>query len=49
MRVSVQLILEKLKGGGRYDAAGAQMKSATMQQALLKLKNAIDGYFDAED
>ncbi len=47
--VNVQLILEKLKGGGRYDSAGAQLKSATIQQALLKLKNAIDNYFDLED
>ena len=47
--VNVQLILEKLKGGGRYDSAGAQLKSATIQQALLKLKHAIDSYFDLED
>lgn len=47
--VNVQLILERLKGGGRYDSAGAQLKSATMQQALLKLKDAIDHYFDVED
>lgn len=47
--VNVQLILERLKGGGRYDAAGAQLKSATMPQALMRLKNAIDNYFDAED
>ena len=47
--VNVQLILEKLKGGGRYDSAGAQLTSATIQQALLKLKHAIDSYFDLED
>ncbi len=47
--VNVQLILEKLKGGGRYDSAGAQLKSATIQQAHLKLKHAIDSYFDLED
>lgn len=46
--VNVQLILERLKGGGRYDSAGAQLKSATMQQALLRLKDAIDDYFDVE-
>ncbi len=44
--VNVQLILEKLKGGGRYDSAGAQLKSATMQQALMKLKDAIDSYIN---
>jgi c-di-AMP phosphodiesterase-like protein len=44
----VQLILEALKGGGRYDAAGAVVKSG-MQQALLMLKDAIDNYLDPED
>ena len=47
--VNVQLILEALKGGGRYDAAGAQLKASTLQDALLKLKQAIDNYLDPED
>lgn len=47
--VNVQLILEKLKGGGRYDSAGAQIKSASIQQALMKLKDAIDSYINVED
>ncbi len=47
--VNVQLILEQLKGGGRYDSAGAQLKSASMQQALMKLKDAIDNYINVED
>ena len=46
--VNVQLILEQLKGGGRYDSAGAQLKSASMQQALMKLKDAIDNYINVE-
>jgi c-di-AMP phosphodiesterase-like protein len=46
--INVQLILEALKGGGRYDAAGAVVKSG-MQQALLTLKDAIDNYLDPED
>ena len=46
--VNVQLILESLNGGGRYDAAGAIVKNG-MQQALLMLKDAIDKYLDPED
>ncbi len=47
--VNVQLILEKLKGGGRFDAAGAQVKSSNIKQVLLRLKEAIDEYLDPED
>ena len=46
--INVQLILESLNGGGRYDAAGAVVKSG-MQQVLLMLKDAIDKYLDPED
>ena len=44
--VNVQLILEKLRGGGHYDAAGAQVEAESMQDALVMLKGAIDGYLD---
>ena len=43
-KVNVQLILEKLHGGGYFDAAGAQMKNVTMTKALTMLKGAIDEY-----
>ncbi len=46
--VNVQIILEKLRGGGHFDAAGAQV-TATMQDALIQLKAAIDEYFDGTD
>ena len=45
--INVQLILESLNGGGRYDAAGAQVKD-TIQATLLKLKQAIDEYINPE-
>ena len=44
--INVQLILEKLRGGGHYDAAGAQVEAKSMQDALVMLKGAIDGYLD---
>ena len=42
--VNVQLILEKLNGGGHFDAAGAQLPEADMNAALAQLKEAIDTY-----
>ena len=47
--VNVQLILEKLNGGGRYDAAGAQVKGTGVADTLYKLKEAIDEYINPED
>lgn len=43
---NVQVILEKLGGGGHYDAAGAQMNGLTMTEAQDKLKEAIDTYIN---
>ncbi len=43
---NVQVILEKLGGGGHYDAAGAQLGGYTMAQAQEKLKEAIDNYIN---
>lgn len=42
--INVQLVLEKLGGGGHFDAAGAQMKNVTLAEAVEKLKGAIDEY-----
>ena len=43
--LNVQLILEKLHGGGHFDVAGAQIRGISMQTALEQLKAAIDAYF----
>lgn len=40
--VNVQLILEKLKGGGHFDSAGAQIVGASIDSALSQLQSAID-------
>ena len=45
--VNVQLILEKLNGGGHFHAAGAQMSGKNMKEALIRLKAAIDEYLDS--
>ena len=45
-QINVQLILEKLDGGGHFDVAGAQVENISMQDALVMLKGAIDEYLD---
>jgi c-di-AMP phosphodiesterase-like protein len=39
---NVQSILERLGGGGHFDAAGAQLRGVTMEQAKEKLQEAIN-------
>ncbi len=46
--INVQLVLERLGGGGHFDSAGAQIKNVTLIQALERLKNAIDTYLGVE-
>lgn len=43
--VNVQLILERMGGGGHFDSAGAQMSDGSMHDAVVRLKSAIDSYF----
>ncbi len=43
-KINVQLILEKLDGGGHFDMAGAQVKHATVNEVFEMLKGAIDEY-----
>ena len=42
--VNVQLILEKLNGGGHFDVAGAQVPSSSVVSVLRELKSSIDDY-----
>jgi c-di-AMP phosphodiesterase-like protein len=45
-KVNVQLILEKLGGGGHFDSAGAQVAATDTREVLSKLRDAIDQYLD---
>ena len=45
-KINVQLVLEKLGGGGHFDMAGAQVNTATIAEVSAKLKDAIDDYLD---
>ena len=44
--INVQIILEKLGGGGHSTVAGAQIEDITIDEAKEKLKNAINEYFE---
>ena len=43
--VNVQLVMEKLGGGGSQSTAGLQVRGASVEQVMLDLKNAIDVYY----
>ena len=44
--VNVQLLMERLGGGGNHSAAGAQLKNTTPEEADKLITDAIRGYFD---
>jgi len=46
--VNVQMVLEKLGGGGSMTIAGAQVPNVTLEQAVNKLKEAIDAYKESD-
>lgn len=45
-KVNVQLIMEKLGGGGHLTMSAAQLKNDTVEEVIKKLKNEIDYYFE---
>ena len=45
-KVNVQLILEKLNGGGHFDVAGAQVASSSVPNVIEQLKRSIDDYLE---
>ncbi len=47
--VNVQIVLEKLGGGGNRSTAGAQLKGKTTQETLVELLGAIDSFFAEEE
>ena len=40
------MIIEKLGGGGHFDAAATQIKDVSVNEAFTQLKEAIDDYAD---
>lgn len=47
-KINVQLILERLHGGGHFDVAGAQVVNESVMNVLETLKSSIDEYFESE-
>lgn len=45
-KVNVQIIMEKLGGGGHLSMAGAQLKDVNIESARQSLLEAIDEYYD---
>ena len=43
-KINVQIIIEKLGGGGHFDASATQLKDVSVNEALTMLKDAIDEY-----
>ena len=44
--INVQLILERVGGGGHYDVAGAQVEGTDITAVIARLRAAIDEYLD---
>ena len=44
-QVNVQLLMERLGGGGNHSAAGAQLRNTTPEEADRMITEAISGYF----
>ncbi len=47
--INVQLIMEKLGGGGHMNVAGAQLENITVESAIRQLKDQINSYFEKGD
>lgn len=47
--INVQLIMEKLGGGGHLEVAGAQLTGVTIEEAKEKLEHAINEFFEKEE
>ncbi len=46
--VNVQVIMESLGGGGHLTVSGAQLTNCTLEEAIEKIKHAIDAYREVE-
>ncbi len=43
-KINVQLIVEKLGGGGHFDSAATRLTGVSLEEALTRLKKSIDEY-----
>jgi c-di-AMP phosphodiesterase-like protein len=47
-KINVQVIMQRLGGGGHYDMAGTRMTHTTLESACQQLKDVLDEYMDNE-
>ena len=47
-KINVQLIMQRLGGGGHFDSAGATLTHTSLESASQQLKTVIDDYLDHE-
>ena len=47
-KINVQVIMQRLGGGGHYDMAGARLTHTTLEAACVQLKTVLDDYMDHE-
>lgn len=47
--INVQLILEACGGGGHFEMAGAQMRNASLREAISAVKKSINAYLDEKE
>ena len=47
-KINVQIIMQRLGGGGHYDMAGARLTHTTLEAACVQLKTVLDEYMDNE-
>jgi c-di-AMP phosphodiesterase-like protein len=47
-KINVQIIMQRLGGGGHYDMAGASLTHTSLEAASQQLKTVIDEYLDNE-
>lgn len=47
-KINVQIIMQKMGGGGHYDMAGTRLADTTLEAACQQLKVVLDDYLDNE-
>lgn len=47
-KINVQIIMQRLGGGGHYDMAGTRLDHCTLEAACQQLKTVLDDYLDNE-
>ena len=47
-KMNVQVIMERLGGGGHFTMAATQMENTTMEEALARTKQSISEYLEME-